>query len=172
MSSVPLDQLLDRPQLVLPIAGEPYGFSELPAGQLARLQSWIRQATPHPLQALKGQLDGLPAHVQESVAEAARVAALSWPPKIGTAAGTAALLSTEPGQIQAIAEGLSVHHPGLSDGQVRAIFRALRSDASRQAKRARAEGRDYDGEGQVKRIFAVLFGLDDPDHGDDDGPKA
>ncbi len=158
-----LETCTDSPELTVTIGGASYSFSELPIAQLAKLQTWIRAHVPHPLDTLKGHLDGLDPADRAALLEAARVEARGWPPQIGTAAGAAALLGSEPGQVEALAAGLSVHHADLSREHVGRIYRQLRKDAGREAKKARREGREYDGEGDVRRIFAVLFGLDDPD---------
>jgi hypothetical protein len=150
-----LAQLTDHPDLTIAIGGREYRFSELPVAQLGRLQAWVKDSSPHPVDEDRRYL-----------LDQARRDAQRWPPKVGTAEGAAALLGTEPGQIEALAAGLSVHHPELSRADAERVFRALRKDAAKEARRAQREGRKYDGEGAARRIFAVLFGLDDDE--DDD----
>ncbi len=165
-----LTSLTDRPELTVEVGGRVYSFSELPIGKLADLQVWIRQHSTHPIDALKGHLDGLLEGDRATLLEAARQEARRWPPEIGTAEGAAALLGSEAGQREAFYAGLSVHHPEVTRDEAVRIFRSLQKDAAREAKRAKREGREYDGEGAARRIFAVLFGMDDDD--EDDAPKA
>jgi hypothetical protein len=154
-----LDQLTDQPQIAVTIGGQVYRFSELSIAALGRLQALIKETMPHPVQALKGHLDGLAAADREFLLKEAYRDARSWPPVVGTAAGAAALLSSEPGQIAALYEGLLVHQPQITQADVVRIFRALRRDAAREAAAARQNGQEYDGEGTARRIFAALFGL-------------
>jgi len=158
----------DSPELTVTIGSASYSFSELPIAALAKLQAWIRSHVPHPLDALKGHLDGLDPADRAVLLEAARVEARSWPPEIGTAAGAAALLGSEPGQVEALAAGLSVHHPELTRPDVERLYRALGKETMRLVRAARSRGRAYDGEGTMRRVFATLFGLDDGGGGDDD----
>lgn len=158
-----LDQLTDEPQLSIGIGGRLYRFSELPIEGLGRLQAWLKANCVHPVTALKDHLDGLPDRDRERLLEAARREGRDWPPQVGTAAGAAALLGTEPGQIEALYEGLRVHQPETSRELAVRIFRQLRRDAGKLAAAARKEGREYDGEGPARLIFATLFGLEDPD---------
>jgi hypothetical protein len=174
-----LTQLSDQPELTVEIGSQPYHFSELPIGTperrgdppygLAALQRWITEHVPHPLDALRGHLDGLPPAVAASLAENARQESRHWPPQVGTAAGTAALLGTEPGQVEALYWGLQLHHPETTRDKARWVYRQLGRQALADAAVARRAGREYDGEGLVKRIFGVLFGLGELE---DDGLKA
>lgn len=163
-----LTQLTDQPELSVPIGGRRYLFSELPLSALARLQTWVNDHTPHPVDSLRGHLDGLPDHVAVAMGEAARNESKAWPPQVGTSAGAIALLSTEPGQIQTLFEGLAAHEPGVTLDDAYRVYRGLRREAAREVKAAKRAGRKCDGEGTVQRVFAVLFGLDD---GDESLPK-
>lgn len=164
-----LSQLTNQPERTVEIGGKPYQFGELPIDALGRLQAWIKAHVPHPLDAVKGHLDGLSEADRRYLLEQARQEARQWPPVIGTAAGAAALLSTEAGQLAAFAEGLRVHQPAATDKDAAALFKRLRTDAAKAAAAAAKAGRQYDGEGPARDIFAVLFGLDPRDHDDDDG---
>lgn len=155
-----LTKLTDRPELTVPIGGRDYDFSEIPIGKLSDLQDFIRKAVPHPLEALKGHLDGFSDRDRDRLLDEARAAGAKWPPQVGTAEGAAALLGTEAGQVEALRVGLSVHHPEMTADDAGRLFRQLRKETLRLARAARKAKRDYDGEGTVRRIFAVLFGLD------------
>lgn len=155
-----LTKLTDRPELTVAIDGRDYHFSEVPIARLSDLQDYIRKAVPHPLEALKGHLDGFGDRDRDRLLDEARAAAAKWPPQAGTAEGAAALLSNEAGQRTALGVGLSVHHPETSAEDVDRLFRWLRKDTLRRAKAARKAGRKDDGEAVVGRIFAVIFGLD------------
>jgi hypothetical protein len=157
-----LDQLDDRPELTVRIGGEDYHFSEVPIAALAGLQSWIRAHVPHPLDAIKGHLDGLAAEDRRELLESARREARQWPPQAGTAAGTAALLATEAGQVEALRAGLAVHRPGTTADDARRIYRTLTRAAARSAAAARRAGRPADEDGDARRIFSVIFGMGDP----------
>jgi hypothetical protein len=161
MSNADLTQLTDQPELTVTIGGKPYQFSELPIAAISRLQTWVRANTPHPFDSLKGQLDGFPDHVAVAMGEAARKEAKSWPPQVGTAAGSIALLSTEPGQIETLYEGLAVHATATTRDDARSVYRQIQREAVRDAKAAKKAGKKYDGEGTVTRIFEVLFGVAD-----------
>ena len=106
-----LMQHADKPELTVTIGGQPYDFGEIPIEALAELQEWIRKNIPHPLEAIKPHLKGLPTDVAIGLTDRAREEAKDWPPEIGTAAGSAALLSKESGQILALRVGLQKFHP-------------------------------------------------------------
>lgn len=158
-----LAQLDDRPELTATIGGRPYHFSEVPIERLADLDAFIRRTVPHPIDALRPHLAGLAESDRAALLLAARAEARSWPPQAGTAAGMAALLSTEAGQLEALAAGLSVHHPEVTRDEARRIYRQLQREALREAARKRRAGQADDGEGLVRRIFSVIFGFGDPD---------
>ena len=159
-----LDQLLDEPELVVAIAGGTYRFAELPLAQLARLQAYLRRTVPHPVEAIKPHLAGLPDRQADELLRLAYEEGRDWPPQAGTGAGVAALMRTPEGQVEALTAALSVFHPGLPSCEVERLYRALQRDATARARAARKAGRAYGGEGLVKRIFGVAFGLGDPEH--------
>ena len=89
---------------------------------------------------------------------------------MGTSAGALALLSTEPGQIEALWRGLQLHQAETTRDQARALYRQLTREAAAEARR---NGPAADGEGTVRRIFSVLFGHGDPARSDSEPlPKA
>ena len=152
-------ELTDQPCLTIDIAGQTYRFSELPIEALGRLQAFIKAVVPHPVAALAGHLDGLDEADRRYLLEQARLEAKSWPPVIGTAEGSAVLLGSEAGQIETLYEGLRVHQPATTREFAKRIFRHLRKQSADDSLRAQRNGREYDGEGPARRIFAVLFGL-------------
>lgn len=155
-----LTELLDGPELTVEIGGEPYSFSEIPVGILVSLQGWVNKHTPHPLDSLKGHLDGLPEPVALALAEKARQEAKLWPPQIGTAAGAIALLGGTAGQKEALFVGLKIHQPEMTRERSDRIYRQIETNAMQ-------------GESLARRIFAVLFGQGDPERESDDLiPKA
>ena len=126
------------------------------------------------MDAIRPYLAGLTPQQQDYLLDQARRDGRDWPPQAGTAAGVVALMGTTAGQVEALAAGLSVHHPELSRADVQRIYRELSRESARDARRARKAGRRYDGEGTVKRIFAVMFGMGDPamDDGEEPIPEA
>lgn len=164
-----LDDLTNQPSPI-EIAGRTYLFSELPFESLGALQKWVKDNHPHPLRALRGQLDGFTDEEKAELLSQAREEAKHWPPVIGTARGAAALLRTESGQMQALWVALKVHQPDTSEAEARRLYKALEKEAATIARRNRKSGGDA--EAKVSRIFAVAFGLAQEDEGDDADPKA
>lgn len=83
MAAAPLDLIFPRPVLVT-LAGEPYKVSELTLGDLATLQSWLRQAAGDPLRDLPpAPLDPEPATRRNRLLDAWR-RAKAWPPLVGS----------------------------------------------------------------------------------------
>ena len=154
-----LDQHADKPELTVTIGGNSYDFGEIPIESLAELQEWIRKNIPHPLEAIKPHLKGLPTDVAIGLTDRAREEAKDWPPEIGTAAGSAALLSKESGQILALRVGLQKFHPEVDVRGAAQLYRQLGKDAARAARAS--GGKLEPGERIVTRIFSVLFGMGD-----------
>lgn len=166
-----LDRLTDQHCLEIDIGGQVFRFSELPIEALGRLQAVIKTLVPHPVGALSGHLDGLCDADRQYLLQQAWIEAKSWPPVIGTAAGAAALLGSEPGQIETLYEGLRVHQPAITKEEARQIYRLLRRQSASDSRKAQQQGREYDGEGPARRIFGTLFGLDESDEAGDELPK-
>lgn len=154
-----LDQLTDAPQLTVPIAGHALQFSELTLAALGRLQAWIKQEIPHPIDAVKPHLAGLDPADRQALLDRAYDDARDWPPVLGTAAGAKALLEAEPGQIEAFHEGLLIHQPETTRDEARRLYKTLLRDAAGAGGRTAA------------RIFAVLFGAPDPERAEGGLPK-
>lgn len=163
-----LVELDDRVELVATIGGRDYRFGEVPVGKLADLDEFLRRTVPHPVQAIQPHLKGLADRDRVTLLENARQEARDWPPRAGTSQGMAALMRSEPGQVEALAAGLSVHHPELSRDDVAKVYRTLQRRAVRDAAAARRRGEDYDGEGLVRRIFSVICGFGDPASSDEE----
>jgi hypothetical protein len=168
MNRPTLDKLTDHAAVDIEIGGRPYTFRELSVDALGRLQADIKRLCPSPVARIMPQLEGLPPRDRDKMLEFAYREAQAWPPVVGTAEGAAALLSTEPGQVAVLHEGLKASDPDTTLDEAAAVYRQLRRDAARQAKAARAAGRRYDGEGVAKRIFGVLFDVEDSG---DESPK-
>jgi hypothetical protein len=162
-----LTELLDQPELAVTIGGREYFFSELPLLQRAKLQSFIQTKLQHPLEAVKPHLQGLDPEDRAHLLNEARKEGNDWPPDVETARGKVILLSSDSGQIETLFQGLSIHHPNLTRDDARKLFKQLGRETRFEAKRAKSEGREYDGEGAVQRIYACLFGLGLPS--DDEG---
>lgn len=80
---VPLDLIFPRPVLVT-LAGEPRKASELDLGSLATLQSWLRQAAPHPLADLPLRWQDPEPGTRRDRLLAAWHAAKAYPPLVGS----------------------------------------------------------------------------------------
>jgi hypothetical protein len=162
-----LTNLVDLPELTVAIAGQDYHFSELPLGKRALLQAWIAAHVPNPMEQVKAELAGLAAEDRQYLLNEARKERQHWPPDVETARGKIALLSTEPGQVEALVVGLSVHHPEITRGQATKLFKQLERETAAAARAAKAAGLEYNGESTIQRIYATLFGLSLPS--DDEG---
>lgn len=80
---VPLDLLFPRPVLV-ELAGEQFKAGELCLGDLATLQSWLRQAAPHPLADVPPVWAEPEPQTRRGRLLAAWQAAKTWPPLLGS----------------------------------------------------------------------------------------
>ena len=155
MSTPSLSELLDGQTFTVRIGGRDYGFSEVPVSSLLALEEWIRANTPHPIESIKPHLAGLEPEERRRLLEDARQDALSWPPRIGTSAGAAALLgSGDMGQIETLYYGLLVHHPDATRDHARGLYRKLKLAMRREVAKA------PDGESPtVRRLYAAIFGM-------------
>jgi hypothetical protein len=159
--STRLDTLDDRPELTVRIAGREWSFSELTLEKRADLQAYLRRAVPHPVDAVKGHIDGLTPEERRPFLEAAREAAREWPPDIGRPDGMQALMSTEEGRAELLAAALSLHHPELPREAVGLLYRELNRMTRREEAEARRRGEPFDG-GTARRVFMVAMGAGDP----------
>jgi hypothetical protein len=155
-----LTELTDEPDLTVTIGGEPYHFSELPIGSLAKLQSWIKANVPDPLVALRERLQGYPESVAAQVASDVRREYPTWPPVIGSPKAAVAMMDQQPGQVYAFWIGLLVHQPATTIEAAERLYRTL--------KKMRDEKK-------VRRIFQTIFDMApserDEDGEGDPGPK-
>lgn len=78
-----LDDIFPRPVMV-ELAGAMYKTGPLTLGDLATLQSWLRQAAPHPLDGLPAPHDDPDPGSRRARLLTAWAAAKSWPPALGT----------------------------------------------------------------------------------------
>lgn len=148
-----LTKLIDAvPELRERIGGIDVVFSEITIEGLARLQSWIKDEVPHPLEALRDHLEHLPPAIAADLAERARHESMNWPPEIGTAEGATALLGSTNGQIHAFYEGLRVHHPDATIVDAARLYKVLKREVARSKDKRR-----------VRRIYATIFGTDTAD---------
>lgn len=143
-----LDTLTVAPSIVVVVEGRSYRFSELSMAALGRLQSVIKRIKPHPLDAVRPHLDGLPADIQARLIERALESAGDWPPRVGSAEGLHVLLHDPDGLVAALHEGLAASYPEATTDDAYRIMLALQRDA-----KARAGAED-----KVERIFGCLFG--------------
>lgn len=159
-----LAQLTNQP-IHVEIGGKSYAFAEIPADGLGRLQAWLKEHYPHPLRALVGQLDGFSDEEKAELFRQARQDALEWPPEVSTAAGTAALMRAEEGQIRTLHESLKVHQPETALSDARRVYKALMAETAH-----RILLRGFDPERTMRRIVRVAFGMGDleaEDEGED-----
>lgn len=168
-----LAELTDQPTLSVAIGGKTYRFSELTLEGLGRLQAWINTHCVDPLESIKSGLEGFPPEDRQFLLNEARKDRKAWPPDVKTSAGKKALLGTdpgnggEPGQIEALFEGLRVHWPSVTREQAHRMYRDLTKEAFQLAKAAKRAGKKFNGETTIQRIYATMFDLDMPDPDDE-----
>jgi len=155
MNEPSLSELLDGPTLTIRIGGQDYRFSEISVTSKMALEEWIKANSPHPIQAIKPHLDGLPPEERRELLENARKDAKDWPPRIGTQAGSKVLMgSGDMGQIEVLYHGLQVRYPNAT----REHARGLHCWLERALRREIAD--DPNGESPtIRRIYAAIFGM-------------
>jgi hypothetical protein len=151
-----LAEHLDTP-ILIELAGQEYGFSELFLEDWAHLDAWLKRTHPHPLEVIKPYLDGLTPEERKPLIDGAMERGRDWPPKLLTGEGLALLFSDLAGQIEALFVALRLHQPQVT-----------RRDAQRLH-------RDVLRAGQVDRMnkaLAIAFGTDtDAARGEDGRSK-
>lgn len=133
----------DQP-IQIDICGKSFGFSEFRLADLGELQQWVKDHTPHPIEAVKPHLAGLPDSDRAALLNDARRDALRWPPQVGTAAGAAALLGTEDGQVETLWVALRIHQTDTTRVGAAKLYRRLRTDPDK-----------------AQRIYAIAFGMEE-----------
>jgi hypothetical protein len=151
-----LNSLSGDPELTVKIAGQDYHFSELTLGSKSRLQVWIRNNVPDPMESVKPALEGLAPEDRQYLLNEARKERLGWPPDISTGKGRGALLSSEGGQQELLFEALQIHHPEMTREGSFKIYRLIE--------------KEKDGADIIKRIYACILHLVLPEEGDDSPP--
>lgn len=157
MSNLNLADLTDQSQLNVSIGGQDYQFSELTLDAKGRLQAWLHRNVPNPVEAIKDDLDGIDPEIAFRLLNEARKERQHWPPDIESGAGKIALLSSEPGQIEVLWEGLKTQQPDITRPRAYKVFMALKQES---AKVSRKGG---NGERKIQSIFAAIFGFTLPD---------
>ena len=151
--STPLNALAGDPELTVKIAGQDYHFSELTLGSKSRLQVWLRDNTPDPMESVKASIEGLAPEDRQYLLNEARKDRLAWPPEISTMKGRLALLSSDMGQNELLFEGLQIHHPEMTRAGAFKVYRGLE--------------REPDGKAKIAKIYATLLHLVLPDEDED-----
>lgn len=131
----------DQPQTVT-VGGRAFKFSELSLESCARIQAWIKEHVPNPLQAVRQHLDGFNQADRALLLESARKDAQHWPPEVGTPAAAEALASSPSGLIYVLFEGLRAHDPDATLDMARWLHKRIRND-----------------EGAARAIFSLLYGI-------------
>lgn len=163
-----LTQLAGQPELSLTIRGKTYLFSELRLKELVELQKWLQENTPHPIDQIKGRLDGLSDQERMTLLSEARHDAKDWPPQVGDRDGARLLITTLPGQIEALYVGLKNHHPEVTRDEIFDIYRALERYANRCNSEIEKKRKDPSKNGApehvnqgaqiISTIYSTLFG--------------
>lgn len=149
-----LAQTLNLP-VEIPIGGKTLRFSEFTLQELAQLQAWIKSHVVHPLDAIKGHLDGFSPEDRDRVIAQARAEARDWPPSPGSRAFSETLFSRPDGLRFAMSLALAKHQPTATDRDVKWLLKAMNRD-----------------EATTKRIVGVLFGNDEPDDDESEDGEA
>jgi hypothetical protein len=152
-----LADFTDQPELVVTVAGQELRFSELTLEAKGRLQAWLHRNVPNPVEAIKDDLEGINPEIAFRLLNEARKERKNWPPDIESGAGKIALLSTEPGQIEVLWEGLKTQQPDITRPRAYKIFMALKQESAKVARRGK------NGERKIQEIFAAIFGFSLPD---------
>jgi hypothetical protein len=159
MRNISLSELTDGYTLSLCLEGQEYHFSELPIAALGRLQAFIERELPNPFDVIKTRLAGLEPEDRRYLLNEARKESVNWPPSIQSREGKTAILEFEPGQIEVLYECFQVHHPEMTRDRVKVLYYRLLKEVAFQSRRARKEGREYNGESDIQRIYAAGLAL-------------
>jgi hypothetical protein len=143
--STSLNSLAGDPELTVQIAGQDYHFSELTLGSKSRLQVWLRDNTPDPMESVKASLGGLALEDRQYLLNEASKERLAWPPEISTPKGRIAIMSGDSAQHELLFEGLLNHHPEMTRVGAFRVYRLIE--------------KEKDGLQIIRRIFATLLHL-------------
>ena len=146
----------DKPELTIRSGGKEYNCGAIWQKERAELDAWLMKRVPHPLDAIKNHLEGLPASVVTDLTRAARQDAKHWPPQVGTAEGTEALLSTPGGQIEMLRVALQKFHSGATEVDAERLFHAMNQESFYLKRQAKLEGRADDSALPAIRILCTL----------------
>lgn len=148
-----LDKILNSPVTIEARNGASFVVRELSLDALARLQSWIRARYPHPIAAIRDYLDGLDPSERAALLEAARKDAAHWPPSVNSAEAITFVLNSHEGILTLALEALRSANPAATEADAMRLYHAIRHD-----------------DAAARRLFAAVFGRDDPETGE--APKA
>ncbi len=149
-----------KPELVLTIGGEEYGFSELRPEQVDRLAGWIKARKRHPLEVLKDpNIDALTEKERDRLFTRAMEKLEAWPPRLATLPEQAELMATRAGQVELMHEALMVHRPDTTREEAERIYRQLdaETEADIDAAREREEKVNLE-DVPFSWIFQTAFG--------------
>jgi hypothetical protein len=90
----PISRVIPVPRVVI-LGGGPRVADELRIGDMARLQAWLEEQTPHPLAEIPPEWADPEPRTRPARLKAAWEASASWPIRYGTAEGSRLLGSTE-----------------------------------------------------------------------------
>lgn len=105
--------ILSAAPVEITIDGAAYKVGPLKIRELGLLQAWVKTQVPHPIEAIKPHLTGLPEVVQIAMAESARQEAKSWPPQVGSIEANR-LFSGADGEKELLFVILSKYQPHLT----------------------------------------------------------
>jgi hypothetical protein len=148
-----IDQLSGQPELTETIAGHQYHFSALTVDALARLQAWMRDNIPDPMESVKPALEGLAPEDRQYLLNEARKERLSWPPDIMSHKGKIALMSSDSGTQELFLECVHVHHPEITREGSYKIYWALVKEPNFKRK--------------ILKIIGLALHLQIPDEGEE-----
>lgn len=124
------------------VDGVDYKIGPLKVRELGLLQAWIKEQVPHPIEAVKGHLGGLPEPLQIALLEGARKDAYRWPPKLNSPEANT-LLAGEEGEKELVHLIFTKHQPSLTRADTDAIAGKLGlDDFKRVAEVAFGKGPD------------------------------
>lgn len=110
------------------LAGVDYEVSEFTISDLAALQAWIKAHRPHPLDRIKGQLEGLADADRRVLLLQAYDDAKRWPPKVGSTEGNEALLGCHEGVVEFVRAAIATGRPGTTSAEAETLLKDMSAD--------------------------------------------